>query len=322
MYGAEEKIRFIEKAFGPCKISPNGSHAAIQCPICKHKDKKKLSIRLADDLNHCWVCGFAGRSLLPLLMKHASRDAVDEYKFKFYQGKQYADTEKLAKPEEIPVLPADFRLLALLKDVYDPNIRHALKYLKARGLTDRDLWYFKFGVSSDFAYHNRIILPSFDAEGNLNFVTARTTDKDVRLKYLNSRNPKMHIVFNDINIDWSKPLTLVEGPFDLTKCNDNATCLMGSELSEASELFNSILFHKTPICLALDDDMQVKAQKIAKKLAEYDISVKMVDLGSHHDPGEMSREEFAQALAVAKDWDWFGHMSFKIKRNMACSFKI
>ena len=32
--------------------------------------------------------------------------------------------------------------------------------------------------------------------------------------------------------DWKKELTLVEGPFDLFKCDTNATCLLGSHFTE------------------------------------------------------------------------------------------
>ena len=30
--------------------------------------------------------------------------------------------------------------------------------------------------------------------------------------------------FNELNINWNKPLTLVEGPLDLIKTNDTSTC--------------------------------------------------------------------------------------------------
>ena len=41
-------------------------------------------------------------------------------------------------------------------------------------------------------------------------------------------------------------MTLVEGPFDMVKCDDNATCLLGSHLPVNSLLFQKLIQNKTP----------------------------------------------------------------------------
>ena len=69
----------------------------------------------------------------------------------------------------------------------------------------------------------------------------------------------MVIIFNELNIDWSKELTIVEGPLDLIKTNDNATCLLGSSLTEDMLLFQKIVANKTNIKLALDSDIFSKS---------------------------------------------------------------
>ncbi|NIT99670.1 MAG: toprim domain-containing protein, partial [Nitrosopumilaceae archaeon] len=67
--------------------------------------------------------------------------------------------------------------------------------------------------------------------------------------------------------------TIVEGVFDLFKCNDNATTILGSTLDTDYKLFEKIVVYNTPILLAFDNDKtgQRKAMKIAAKLREYDI---------------------------------------------------
>ena len=69
-------------------------------------------------------------------------------------------------------------------------------------------------------------------------------------------------------------------------------------------MFEAVLVHKTPILLALDDDMSKKIQRFSRKLAEYDISVSVVPMGERHDPGEMSQQEFQAAVALAEPWSW------------------
>ena len=170
-------------------------------------------------------------------------------------------------------------------------------------MTRRDMWYFKFGVSVFNGFRRRVIFPSYDAEGNLNFYTGRDIDGDRFPKYLNAPVDKKEMVFNDLFIDWDKEVALVEGPFDLVKCNDNATCLLGSFLARDSLLFQKIIEHKTPILLALDPDARLKTIKIARSLLEYDVPVRMLDHGEYDDVGDMTKQEFLRRRQDAKPWN-------------------
>jgi hypothetical protein len=123
-------------------------------------------------------------------------------------------------------------------------------------------------------------------------------------------------VFNEINIDWNEELTLVEGPFDLMKCNDNATCLLGSGLARDALLFNKIVENKTPIVLALDADMKNKTMSLAKRLHEFDIQVRILKTDGFEDVGEMSKKQFLERKAAASAWMPFDNLKFKIS-NLA-----
>ena len=59
----------------------------------------------------------------------------------------------------------------------------------------------------------RVIIPSFDSEGFLNYFTARAIDESTR-KYVNPKVKRTDIIFNELNVDWKKELVIVEGPFD------------------------------------------------------------------------------------------------------------
>jgi len=213
-------------------------------------------------------------------------------------------------------------LLTLANDV-DPDVKAVWRYVYSRGLTDRDAWYFKFGISDEVRWKRRVIMPSFDSKGDLNYFVARAIDKDKKPKYDNPDVDKNPVVFNEINIDWTKRLTLVEGPFDLVKCPENTTALLGSDLDERHEVLNQILLHNTPVALALDGDMwNKKMPRIVKKLQEYDVDVVVVDVRPWGDPGNMSKAEFEKALSDAKPLEWNDIFGDRLKKAMEISLRL
>jgi DNA primase len=183
------------------------------------------------------------------------------------------------------------------------SYRSAISYIayrfgiEAKDLDPSNLWYWKFGIAiEDRAFVNRVIMPSFSIEGDLNYFTGRTY-ADVNPKYLNPNVHREDVIFNEININWNEPLTIVEGPFDLIKCNSNATCLLGSDLTTDYKLFLMLAKHKTPVILALDPDAKDKVLKIADMLSEYDISVSIMDIPApYKDVGELTQSQFNSLL--------------------------
>jgi DNA primase len=82
-------------------------------------------------------------------------------------------------------------------------------------------------VKGDFAY--RIIVPSYNAEGQLNYFVARSwTNK--KMKYKNPTAQKDEIIFNEGLIDWNKDIFLVEGVFD-SFFLENPIVMLGKKMS-------------------------------------------------------------------------------------------
>jgi hypothetical protein len=315
LYSLKDKIDFIQSVFGQCIVSSDGINVAVQCPSCgpNNNAKKKLSIRLDTDYCHCWVCGLKSRSLAPVIRKFYSRSSLEEYYKKFKPGKLSSFDGDIDDQEEVIdiKLPKGFRLLGSEYNSIDPDLKSVLRYLRRRGIKKRDLWYYRLGTCTSGRFRRRIIIPSFDLDGKLNYYVGRAIDSDIVQRYINARVPKIEIIFNEINLRWDQELTLVEGPFDLMKCNDNATCLLGSGLSSESRLFNRIIVNRTPVLLGLDPDMKDKTQKIAKMLFEFNVPVRILDVGQRDDVGEMTRPEFENARKEAKEWssdDMIFHM--------------
>lgn len=303
-----DKIRFIESVFGAGKLARNCKNIDVRCPICAPKDptKKKLAIRVDDDRNHCWTCGWRAHTLAPLIKKFAGVEKLSEYRERFVPEIErnrrcfVIDVEESKRIE----LPRDFRLLVTAGPA-DPDARAVWRYVLDRGLTERDLWYFKLGVSDEPRWRRRVIVPSFDGTGRLNYFVARAIDNGRKPKYDNPDFDKLPVIFNELNIDWTQRLVICEGVFDMFKCGDNAVPLLGSDLNEESALFNAILVNNTPVAVALDGDMwETKALKVAEKLVEYNINVVMVDTRSFGDPGAATKEQFRKALDAAQPFDW------------------
>lgn len=307
MYSIQQKLDFIRRVFGDGNISSHD--ITVSCPKCNNKKKKKLAINFETDMFHCWVCGYKGHNLLPILKKYKP-EKVQEYIEKIL-GKKLNFKDDLIEEKTIS-LPKGFVFLGNKKKLEDPDIKSARFYLKKRNITIQDIWYYKLGTYTTGRFRRRIFMPSFDNKGILNFYAARSIDNDTFIKYINSEVPKKSIIFNHINIDWSKELTIVEGPFDLMKCNKNSTAILGSSLPIDGALFQEIIKHKTPVLLALDSDMNHKTHKIAKLLNEYNIKTRVLSLGNFEDVGDMSKEYFENQRIKAKYWNNNDRISFMI----------
>jgi hypothetical protein len=329
LYTTGQLTDFIEKVFGPGSMDGRRNNIQVVCPICKKfksdsYDKKKLAIKLGNPhIVHCWVCGYKSRNLLHLLRRF-HKEHSREYKDEFLNAE---DITEITKEEEEAnkkiTLPEGFTPLMSLGAWSDYTIR-AKKYLQKRGIgTEEELWYWKFGVTEEQSTgcKYRIIIPSYDEVGEVNYWTARswlpTTGNDFWHKYKNPDADRRNIIFNEINIDWTKELTLVEGPFDLIKCDENATAVLGSELDANWNLFQKILINKTPVLLAFDNEprAQDKQMKIAETLSEFNIGVRIFENPyKDKDIGDMTKDEFLSLKAKSKEYSYEYSLRRKISK--------
>ena len=314
-----EKIKFIESAFGKGQLGPNSKNFDVKCPIptChsqKNAQKKKLSIHVSTFMCHCWSCGYSSKSIRWLLSQHASKQKVEEFNQKFCPD--YVDNTSTGEEVEkkIATLPEDFRLIANAP-FGDIAARQARRYVTSRGFTEADQWFYRLGVSDEHAWAGRVIMPSFSADGELNFVVGRASYKS-KLPYLFSEVDRKSIVFNEVNVNWNKPVVLCEGPFDAVKCGQNVIPMLGSALTDKYALFTTIAMMETPVFLAMDaDTWDNKMLVVLKNLQLYDIDVKVVNVEPYKDPGEMTKEQFQEALGRATRIDWNDAFQLKLEKK-------
>lgn len=287
VYGRERKLGALRRSLGD-EGYVRGDEATFFCKSPRGCDgrhhKRKLQVNLKADIFHCWVCDWKGRDLLPILRLggESHPDYVD------YKAEHRPDSPLPPKEYEAVRLPGEFRPLCVPRS--SPYHRQAIAYLAARGLTSDDILTYKLGYCETGRYAERVIVPSFDEYGELNFFTGRAIWKRVGLPYLNGKFDK-DIIFNDLLVDWSRPITLVEGPFDAIKAGINAIPLQGKFVMP--RLLDKIIARRVPVRVALDSDAVHDTLRVAEQLLKYGVDVSIVEIPpARKDPGAMSREEF------------------------------
>ena len=265
----------------------------FHCPKCEHH-KKKLSLNLEKDAFKCWVCDYHGRSIKRLVRRYGQYSQKKEWLQLTNQVEISSFSSDLFATEEQEILKQRVDLPSEFVSLANKNLSvgslAARRYLRDRNITRQDIIRWKIGYCSDGKYANRIVVPSFNLDGNCDFFTARTYVNDWK-KYINPPVGR-DIIFNELYIDWEEDLVIVEGPFDAIVAGPNSVPLLGSTMRENSKLFQKIIQHDTTIYIALDPDAERKSMGLIKKLLQYDIEVNKIDIKGHSDIGEMSKEQF------------------------------
>jgi DNA primase len=307
-----EKVNILNNVLG--RFYREGqSQLLFHCPKCEHH-KKKLSINIDKNVFKCWVCGYSGRSIYRLIKRYGAYSDKKNWSRLTQQVEIENFSEKLfGKPEEILdeiLLPQEF--VSLANNTLPTTSIYPVNYLKSRGLNKRDIIRWKIGYCSSGKYEGRVIFPSFDISGKLNYFVARSYTNNWK-RYCNPAN-KSDIIFNHLNIDFFKPVTIVEGVFDAVKSGLNSVPLLGSTLVESSPLLSEIVKYDTTVYLALDPDAIKKTEKLIELFLKYDIETYFVDLRhtKYDDVGEMSKEEFEDFKTQSKKLSLDDYMSDKI----------
>ncbi len=283
-----EKLKIIKNVLGSGYAS--GGEYLFHCPFCDHH-KKKLSVNVDKSVFKCWICDKSGRNLGYIVRKFGTRQDRDEWS-KFEDQVEITDFDFLFKEPEAPIeqrveLPQGFASLTDKKPSR-ASLR-ALNYLKKRGIDRADILKWKIGYCMEGEYAGRVVIPSFNSNGYVNYFIARSYGNE----WPRYKNPpaSRNIIFNDLYVDWNKDIIIVEGVFDAIKAG-NAIPLLGSTLRPNSKLFEAIVKSGQKVYLALDDDAENKERQIANLFLSYNVEVYKVDTSNFEDVGEMTKSEF------------------------------
>ena len=267
-----EKLNALRSVLGFEEFN-KGDECIFFCPKHSHH-KPKLSVNLETDYFHCWICGWKGKNLKPVLFYKGNNEAAQQYSRAV--DKKYArNPGRVSKCSyEEPVLPKEFWPLSSSSkgkgggfDIYKG---HALRFLKRRGISDIDILRHKLGFCFEGEHAGRVIFPSFGADGELNFWVGRKYYDHIGQSYRHENFDK-NIIFNDYLIDWNESITLVEGPLDAIAAGENAIPLQGTILRDDSLLFAKIITSGVPVYLALDSDARSKQFDMITSLLTYGV---------------------------------------------------
>ena len=299
-----EKIKIVNDVLGSYKRQ--GTEHLYTCPYCNHH-KKKFSVNFDMNVFKCWVCDVRGRDIRRVVRRFGSFSKLKEWDkvagiVDFSQDHFELFPEKQVEMPQRIDLPNEFKTLTGKINVVDKT---PLSYLEKRGIEPCDLLRYKIGYCSEGEFEGRIVIPSFDMDGYVNYFIARSyTGHWMRYK---NPNASRDIIFNELNIDWDSDVVLVEGVFDAIFAG-NAVALLGSTLREESRLFQHIIQNDSSVFIALDPDAEKKAMRIARTLLKYDVEVWKIDLPEGEDVSSIGKEAFAElkksAVLMRDNQDW------------------
>jgi len=283
-------VNLVNSVLGAGKRTARGNQA-YNCPFCHHH-KPKLEINFTENKQghnpwHCWVCNKQGKTLRSLFKQvKASAEQFSELKKLVKTG---AEVQEVVI-EHILSLPKELKSLV---DNSDIVARHARAYLKSRNIGIDDIIKYNISYCDSGRYANMIIIPSYDENGNLNYFTGRSFEKDPYVKYRNPETSRDIVPF-ELFINWDSPLVLCEGPFDAIAIKRNAIPLLGKNIQQ--NLMKKIVKSKVEkLYIALDTDARKQALKFAEYFMNQGKEVYLVELEGK-DPSDMGFAHFTKLI--------------------------
>jgi hypothetical protein len=299
-------INILDDALG-VGSSLKGNEQAHHCPFCHHH-KKKLQINLDNQNWHCWVCNAKGRTINSLLRK-LNVDIRSISKLKDIYGDIDTNTSFVEEEPKL-FLPKEFKQLYIKPKGFNPTYNQVIVYLRNRGITAKDIIKYNIGYCEDGLYGGRVIIPSYDENGELNYFVARSFYEDEKMKYKNPPVNRDVIVFEDM-INWNEPITLVEGVFDSFSVKRNAIPMLGKFL--LNKLKNKIRERGVKeINIMLDSDAISDSTKHADYFIKNGIKVKNI-IPSDKDAGELGFIKVNDLIKKQTETGWDDLILTKIK---------
>ena len=263
-------VDLILTMFGePKSVNEYSGQISVDCPVCsydikglsKTDGKGNLEINYQNHVYKCWACSETHETyghLGKLIDKYGSKK--DKKTYKLIRPDKFEKKEKIFKELE---LPKEYKKFDEIHPLHIPR-KEAFNYLKKRGITQEIIDKYQIGLCIEGEYAGRIVVPSFNKKGELNFFVSRSWNPKSRLKYKNPEAAKDFLIFNESLVDFKKDIYIVEGVFD-SFFLDNSIALLGKYINDNmwEKLYTKA---KKDIIICLDGDAYEDAKKLYDKL--------------------------------------------------------
>jgi transcription elongation factor Elf1 len=284
----------LRRGFGELRDKKSSDQVQINCPHCaklynnyEPDNKFNLEINLSKRVYKCWKCEISGP--IPKLLKYYTKKDIYNLYIDNFDDFDYINTYKSDEDEDLyreVLLPKEYIPFSRVQTVI-PMHNRAYNYItKERKIKDRVLKELNIGFCVEGYYENRIIIPSYDINGKLNYYITRTFVND-KVTYL---KPKINqdFIFNENRIDWSSTLYVVEGGFDYLSLHFNTLCLLGKEF--IPYVFDKVVKYKPPLVFVLDPDAMKQTIKYINIFDNMSINmIKFVELPNNTDIDDLSK---------------------------------
>lgn len=287
----------VDAALGKGRSTSSGNRSYI-CPFCKHR-KYKLEVNLSTGQWHCWVCDTKGKTFNTLFR----RLKID---VRIATPKQSGIVSVIQS--NVPKLPIEYKPLWIPNSELEYTA--ALRYvLNDRKIAQYDIIRYKIGYCTTGPYRRMIIIPSYDAKGELNYFVARS--------YINQffSKPKKddmdpNIIPFEYYINWNEPVTLTESSFNAITTGRNAIPLSGKNIPQV--LMNKI---STSPCqyvnLAFDGDAGSRTITVAESLISIGKIPRYIRI-EELDPNDLGYAEMKKRSAAAQPMNELDIMKNKL----------
>jgi hypothetical protein len=319
MIRGQEFHSILHNIFDDIKGLNESEQLQVNCPRCQEREglsypdgKYNLEINTAKRMFRCWKCdepkfsGSLGR-LVRIFGSHLDYEMYKSYAGVF-QDYNLDEDEKIYEQVKLPTEMIKF------SDMESGNLEHfeAYNYLVNERKLSRDIILkYRLGFCTTGRYAKRIIIPSFDAEGEVNYFVGRNYDVysiDGKKKppYLNPYADKSKIIFNEGLVNWDSTIYLSEGAFEMLSFPVNTIPMLGKTLSET--LFFKLKELKPEVVVLLDPDAYKNSIDLYYMLHSIYVGceerVRIVKLPTEDDLDELRRkkgdEEVIKALYTAR----------------------
>jgi len=303
MIRGREFHSIINNIFSEVRGLNTNEQLQCECPHCTEKNggypdgKFNLEINTAKRMFRCWKCDeprFSG-SLGKLIYTFGS--GVDYEMYKSYAGVfqdyVYDEDEK----EYVQVKLPEEMIYFSQMEVSNSEHFEAYNYLVNERKISRDIILrYRLGFCINGKYAKRIIIPSFDKNGDVNYFVGRYYGNDQKIRkklpYLNPVADKNAIIFNHGLVNWDSVVFIVEGVFEMLSLI-NAIPLLGKRLSIT--LFNKLKELKPDVIILLDPDAYKNSIELFYILQTIYVGceerVKIVKLSTNEDLDELRRNQ-------------------------------
>ena len=256
------------------------------CPFCieKYGDDEKykyhLDVNLREGVFKCWKCvsqddDMQGK-LGKLIKRFGGSDLYKRYKecvesikeAHFYDISSFSGLTTSIEPNTYVRLPKTFRRINIEK-CKDERL---LEYLNKRKINQDFIDKFSLGCTTwheeDYSMRNRIIIPSYDEFGDLNYYLGRDYTGKSNLRYKNCDADKKEVIFQESLINWDATIYLCEGSFDAMRFPSNGIAMLGKNLSSDYVLYKKIIERaNADVVIVLDGDTaEIETKKLYRLL--------------------------------------------------------